>query len=289
MKQAGMTWMKSQIRYSPGSGTGDAANVIASGRANGFKVLIGTVGSPNDLGRMGESYYAGYAAWLAEIAALGPDAIEVWNEPNIDREWPTGQISGESYARMLQQSYNAIKRVNPNVMVISGAPAPTGAEAAYPGQVVNDDNWLRQVVNAGGLQYMDCVGMHYNEGIVPPTQRSGDPRDNYYTRYLGTMLDTYWGIVGGQRPICITELGYLTSAGYGGLPAYFAWAQGVSLEEHAAWLAQAAAVSAQSGRVRLMIIWNVDFTMYGADPQGGYAIIRPDGSCPACNTLAAAR
>jgi hypothetical protein len=30
----------------------------------------------------------------------------------------------------------------------------------------------------------------------------------------------------------------------------------------------------------------VEFTYYGADdPQAGYAMIRPDGSCPACETL----
>ncbi len=38
-----------------------------------------------------------------------------------------------------------------------------------------------------------------------------------------------------------------------------------------------------------MIVWNVDFTGYGSDPQAGYAMIRPDGSCPACEALAAAR
>jgi hypothetical protein len=39
--------------------------------------------------------------------------------------------------------------------------------------------------------------------------------------------------------------------------------------------------------VRLMVVFNVDFTVYGDDPQGGYAIIRPGGSCPACETLRA--
>ena len=41
-----------------------------------------------------------------------------------------------------------------------------------------------------------------------------------------------------------------------------------------------------SGKVRLVIIWNVDFTNYGADPMAGYAIIRPGGVCPACDALA---
>jgi hypothetical protein len=103
------------------------------------------------------------------------------------------------------------------------------------------------------------------------------------------MLDTYWNITGGQKPICFTELGYLTSAGYGPLPDYFSWASNVSLEQHAAWLAEAAALASQSGKVRLMIVWNVDFTRYDSDPMAGYAIVRADGSCPACNALAGAR
>ena len=35
----------------------------------------------------------------------------------------------------------------------------------------------------------------------------------------------------------------------------------------------------------MIIVWNIDFEIYGDDPQGGFAIIRPDGSCPACGTL----
>jgi hypothetical protein len=102
-------------------------------------------------------------------------------------------------------------------------------------------------------------------------------------------LDTYWNIIGGQKPICFTELGYLTPEGYGPLPGFFAWAQNVTVGQQASWLAEAAALSSQSGRVRLLIIWNIDFTVYGSDPQAGYAIIRADGSCPACNALVAAR
>ena len=290
MQSAGMQWMKVQIRYAPGEGTGGAAGAISAAQGNGFKVMLSALGSPADLANGGEGYMQGFANWLGEIASFGPDAIEVWNEANIHREWPEGQISGTSYTRMLQMSYNAIKSRNGGTMVISAAPAPTGAEGAYPTRIMNDNRWLQQVVDAGGLQYMDCVGLHYNEGIVPPTATSGDPRaDNYYTRYLTSQLNVYWGIIGGQRPICITELGYLTSAGYPPLPEFFSWASATTLQQHAAWLAQAIAVSAQSGKVRTLIVWNVDFTFYGGDPQGGYAIIRPDGSCPACSAIAGAR
>jgi spore germination protein YaaH len=289
MRRAGMTWMKVQIPYRLGQGTGGAANAIQQAHARGFKIVLGIVGSPAELAAGGGDYIRQYANFVGEVAALGPEAIEVWNEPNLSREWPEGQISGGNYTALLRESYNAIKSRNGSVMVISGALAPTGAEAAFPGRVVNDDNFLRQMVDAGALQYMDCVGVHYNEGIVSPRQTSGDPRDNYYTRYLQTMMNVYWNITGGQKPLCITELGFLTSEGYPPLPDFFRWAEGVTVAQQAAWLAESAAITSQSGRVRLMIIWNIDFTRYDADPMAGYAIIRPDGSCPACSALAGAR
>ena len=286
MQSAGMTWMKVQARFNI-NGPPNMAGEIATAHNNGFKILIGTVGNPTELGQGGQGYINSYVGWLAQMAAQGADAIEVWNEPNLSREWPEGQISGASYAGMLQAAFQAIRSANPNTLVISAAPAPTGAEAAFPGQVMNDDKWLREMVNAGGLNYLDCVGAHYNEGIVPPSQTSGDPRDNYYTRYFYGMLNTYYSIT--QRPICFTELGYLTSEGFPALPPFFSWAQNVTLAQQAAWLAEAAALASQSGQVRLFIVWNIDFTFYGEDPQAGYAIVRPGGSCPACAALAGAR
>ena len=287
MRSAGMTWLKIQSRYYQHSPP-DVGADIATARNNGFKILVGTVGDPAELARGGDAYINGYTSWLQRIAGQGADAIEVWNEPNIDREWPRGQISGAAYARMLATAYQKIKQVNGSTMVISAAPAPTGAENAFPGQVMNDDRWLREMVAGGGLNHLDCVGAHYNEGIIPPSQTSGDPRQgDYYTRYFYGMLNTYYGITG--RPICFTELGYLTSEGLPGLPSYFSWAQHVTVQQQAAWLAQAAALASQSGQVRLLIVWNIDIQHYGADPQAGFAIIRPDGSCPACGALAGAR
>jgi hypothetical protein len=136
---------------------------------------------------------------------------------------------------------------------------------------------------------MDCVGIHYNEGILPPSATSGDPRGNggYYTRYYGGMVNTYSSAFP-SRPLCFTELGYLSPQGYGPLPAGFEWASGVTVANQAEWLAGAVTMSRQNGRVRLLIVWNIDSTNYGADPQAGYAIIRPDNTCPACNTLAVA-
>jgi uncharacterized protein YraI len=288
MQQAGMTWAKRQVRFQMGASGNVAAGAIQQAHANGFKILLGIVGDPNQMGAPG--YYDDYARFVGEVAALGPDAIEVWNEMNIDREWPTGQINPARYTELLAKAYNAIKSANPNVAVISGAPAPTGAEGAFgAARVWNDDRYVRGMAAAGAANYMDCIGAHYNEGIVGPSQTGGDPRGEYYTRYFWGMVNTYYNAFGGAKPVCFTELGYLTPEGFGPLPGAFAWGASTSLGEQAAWLAQAVQLARSSGKVKLVIIWNVDFTNYGADPMAGYAIVRPDGSCPACNALAGVR
>jgi hypothetical protein len=286
MNQAGMTWVKKQLRYSVGDNTGTAQNFINDAQGNGYKILLGIVGFPNQMGNY-DAYVQGYADFVGQVAALGPDAIEVWNEPNIAREWPSGDmLNGERYTQLLVAAYNAIKAANPNVIVISGAMAPTGAEAAFPGQVVNDDRFMQQMRNAGATNYMDCLGLHYNEGTTAPSASSGAAQgDNFPTRYYGTMLARGANIFP-ERPVCWTELGYLSGEGMGApIPGTFSWANGNTVAEQAAWLAEAASIAAQSGRVRMMIIWNVNFTLWGADPMGGYAIIRPDGTCPACASL----
>lgn len=289
MRSAGMTWAKIQVRWNRGDGANIAQGAIDAARSRGFRILLGVVGDKNQLAENPTQYYQDFANFLGEVARLGPDAIEVWNEPNIDREWPAGQISGGNYTQMLRAAYQAIKAANPNVIVISGAPAPTGFfGGTCQGGGCDDNVFIRQMRDAGAANVMDCVGIHYNEGILPPTARSGDPRGNssHYTRYYPTMVELYGGTFP-SRPLCFTELGYLSPEGFGPLPAGFEWAADTSAQEQAEWLAGAVRLARQGGRVRLMIIWNVDFTNYGADPQAGFSMVR-NGECRACNTLSAA-
>lgn len=280
-KSAGMTWVKMQLY----AGRDDGSGYIAEAHANGLKILFSVIGDKSQV--MNSSYHDTYAAYVGGLAAAGADAIEVWNEMNIEREWPEGQINGANYVPLLAKAFNAIKSANPNTLVITGAPSPTGAEAAFPGKVVNDDNYMAQMAQAGAANYADCIGVHYNEGTTSPNASSGAAQDdNYPTRYFGPMLNRALQSFGGKQA-CFTELGYVSPEGYGALPGTFAWGAGTSIAEQAQWLAEAAVLSANSGRVRLMIVFNVNFTFWDpSDPQAGYAIMRADGSCPACATLA---
>lgn len=290
MRQAGMTWAKVQVRYNQGDPASIVQGAINEARSNGFRVLLGVVGNPEQLRANPGQYFSQFAQFLGGVAQLGPEAIEVWNEQNIDREWPAGLINPASYTQMLSAAYQAIKAANPSVLVISGAPAPTGffGGACTPNGC-DDDAFIRGMAANGAANVMDCVGVHYNEGILSPDASSGDPRgnSNHHTRYYPTMVNLYSSVFPG-KPLCFTELGYLSPEGFGPLPPGFTWAANTTVQDQAEWLARAAVLSRQGGRVRLMIVWNVNATQFTPDPQAGFAIIRPNNSCLACNTLGGA-
>ncbi|MEM8857958.1 MAG: LysM peptidoglycan-binding domain-containing protein [Chloroflexota bacterium] len=293
MKDAGMTWVKFQHKWGPG----DSANVvqgrITQAHDNGFKVLLSMPGAdtyPTSID------FNGYVEFLRGVAALPdpPDAIEVWNEMNIDFEWPIGSISPTSYVNnMLAPAYNAIKGQNSNIMVISGAPAPTGFfGGACTGNGCDDDIYVRQMMAAGASRYMDCMGVHFNAGATSPSATTGHPADSsgHYSWYYSPMVNTYSAAVNRSVPLCFTEVGYLSTNGFPNTPPAFAWAGNTTVDQHAQWLAEAFRLSAADSRVQMFIVFNVDLTFFdpNGDPQAGYAIIRPDGSCPACDTLKAA-
>ena len=293
MTTMGMTWVKWQIKYQMEDT--NILNVVRD-RINwsheaGFNVLLSITGEVDELAALGDEYYPVFAEFLGQVAALGPDALEVWNEMNLDREWPRGRISATAYAQMLQPAYEAVKTVDPQVMVITGALAPTGFFGGCSGNGCDDGPYYQAMASAGVAQYADCIGVHYNEGIISPRQLGGDPRvPDYPTRYFKSMTDrAAFPFRNLDIPMCYTELGYLTPEGYGPLPGGFAWASGTTLAEQATWLGEAVQLAGEDQRIALVIVWNVDFDGYDRDPQAGYAIIRQDGACPACETIAALR
>jgi hypothetical protein len=229
-----------------------------------------------------------FANWVASMAAAGADAIEVWNEPNIDREWKIGHISPQAYTNLLCASYNAIKAANAGTAVISAAPSPTGWFGGCTPNGCDDAPWMAGIRDAGAANCMDYIGAHHNGGATSPSARIGhpaNPNDPHHSWFYWPQTELYYNTFGGARQIFYTEMGYASQEGVPTFSDAFAWARGTDNAEQAAWLAEAVSLSANSGMVRCVIVWNIDFVRYGADPQDGFAIIRPGGSCPACDSL----
>jgi len=280
MHYAGMNWAKVQVHYGQ-----DASGIIAAAHANGFKIQLSALGTPSMVVQPG--FENNFANWVAGLAAAGADAIEVWNEPNIDREWQIGHISPQAYTNLLCTAYSAIKAANPGALVISAAPAPTGYFGGCSPNGCDDLPFLQGMYNAGAAQCMDYIGAHHNSGATSPSARSGHPADQsgHHSWYFLPQTELYYNTFGGTRKLFYTEMGYASQEGVPTFSDWFAWARGTNNAQQAAWLAEAVQLSISTGMVRCIIVWNIDFVRYGYDPQDGYAIIRPDGSCPACDAL----
>src|SRR5690606_16564838 len=106
MRSAGMTWAKYQHKWTPGQDPSVVAGMINEAHAHGFRVLISVTGPlyPSSID------FNSYTEFLRGVALLGADAIEVWNEMNLNREWPSGQVNPASYVNnMLAPAYAKIK------------------------------------------------------------------------------------------------------------------------------------------------------------------------------------
>ncbi|MBN2391885.1 MAG: hypothetical protein JXR84_14250 [Anaerolineae bacterium] len=286
MHYAGMNWMKVQVQYGQG-----ADSLVSIAHANGFKIQLSALGGAGMVTQSG--FEDQFASWVAGLAATGADAIEVWNEPNIDREWQGELISPQSYTNLLCKAYNAIKGANSGTAVISAAPSPTGwfggsklTDCANGGCGYDDQPWMEGLYNAGAANCMDYIGAHHNAGATSPSARSGHPAGGtHHSWYFLPQTELYYNIFGGTRKLFYTEMGYASQEGVSTFSDQFAWARGITNAQQAAWLAEAVQLGINTGMVRCIIVWNVDFVRYGTDPQDGFAIIRPGGGCPACESL----
>jgi spore germination protein YaaH len=276
--KAHLTWIKLEITFRIGSTPGAQQRNIEDLQASGFKVLISVTGDPDEFAAIARAdYIAEYAAFVGGLALSGVDGIEIWEAMNM-------QMLPADYVQLLAYSYVAIKTANPGTLVITGALLPT-ASADNPDQ--SDSVYYDELAAAGAAQYADCIGEEYLLGTVSPSGTSGDPRGDSPVYYLPSATDRALHGFGPGRQVCYTRFGYLSPEGYAPLPEGYTWAQATTAAQQAQWLGEAIQLSREGSQIRMLIIWTLDATAFPPDsPDAGYAIIRPDGSCPACEALA---
>ncbi len=276
LSEAGITWVKVQLRWRLGDSSASAQLAINQAHSSGLRILLQIVGDPQEMGSNQATYLNRFGTYLGEVAALAPDAIEVWGDMNAETGWVRGQIDPAAYTEMLQTAFAAIKRANPTVLVVSGALAQLPAFDNECGPDGCDDlRYLGGMAAAGADKSADCIGMSYTVGAVSPHESSGDPRGDQFIYYYSTVVSVYAGIFP-DKPLCFTRIGYLVPSD---------GSAGTTAEQRAEWLAQAALLARQSGRIRLFIAYNLDATI-GAPAD--YAILGADGGCLPCAALSAA-
>jgi hypothetical protein len=289
--RSGLKWLRFEIEYTLGASPEAYESRIGEVQANGLKILLSVNGSADELATTDRAEYINqYADFVGGLAALGADGIEIWRNMNHSRSWPTTDVNPAEYVQLLALSYNAIKGANPNTLVITGGITPTdvAGEAGRTASDWNDDVYWAGLAEAGAAQYADCIGIIYLRGAVAPDATTGDPRGDSPTLYLPTVIERARTAFNKTLPVCFTRFGYLSAEGYGPLPDNYSWAQGITTAQQAEWLA-AAITSARGGdAVRLLVIWSLDTPVEDTtNPGAGYGILRPDGSCPACEAIQA--
>ena len=92
-------------------------------------------------------------------------AYEVWNEPNLAREWGNQPPNPAQYVELLKVCYAGIKTADPNALVISAGMATTGTSS---NDAMPDDQFIEQMYQAGASPYFDILGVHAPGYKAPP-------------------------------------------------------------------------------------------------------------------------
>ncbi len=157
----------------------------------------GEFAPPNGVGD-----YVNYAVAVAERYRGRIDHYQIWNEPNIFPEWGNNFVNPEAYTDLLCQTYRALKEVDPEIVVLTGALAPTNAIDGYFGY--NDFIFLQNIYDAGAGECFDVPsvnGYGLNSG---PTDHRMRLTDINYARNI-YIRDIMVANGDAHKPIWISE------------------------------------------------------------------------------------
>lgn len=223
-------------------------------------------------------------------------AIEIWNEPNLIREWNGMPMNGQTYMTYFDAAYRAIKEVAPNITVVTAGLAPVCGIS----DTVCDREFLRQMYAGGLANYPDVkIGIHPYSWANPPdstcctTERGW--ADNVVFYFLDT-LNEYRQIMiqngDADGKLWITEFGWGTYQGVGkngtdlsAIPPGAEFFGLLTAEQQAQYVIRALEMLQTpplSDFVEVSILWNLNFALVGdinANPseQAGYSILDASG------------
>lgn len=129
---------------------------------------------------------------------------QVWNEPNIYPEWGNAPINPEAYTDLLCRTYTALKAVDPTIVVISGALAPTDELNA---RNLNEYIFLQRMYAAGAAKCFDILGAQGYGLRTGPTDQRLRSTDTNFGRNLW-LRDLMLANGDGNKPIWIGEMGW---------------------------------------------------------------------------------
>ena len=174
--------------------------------------------------------FVDYAAAVAGRYRGRITHYQVWNEPNLYPEWGDQTVSAEAYTEMLCRTHDALKAIDPEIVVITGALGPT---IDLSGRNAYDLLYLQRMYQAGAGACFDVLSVQgYGLWSGPTDQRLRQTTINY-PRHLW-IRDMMIANGDAHKPIWISEAGWNPVPND---PSIADWEQygRVTMDEAAAW------------------------------------------------------
>jgi hypothetical protein len=173
------------------------SNPPAWSRADNPDTLGGALAPPDDL-----QDFVNFASAVAERYKGRITHYQVWNEPNIYPEWGENFADPEAYTEMLCRTHDALKAIDPNIVVVSAAIAPTISLDGFAGY--QDVLYLQKMYDAGAGECFDVLSAQGYGLFSGPTDRRlrttsvNYARHTYYRDLMVANGDSH-------KPIWISE------------------------------------------------------------------------------------
>ena len=207
-------------------------------------------------------------------------AYQVWNEPNLDREWGLRPPDPAGYTELLKACYTAIKAADPQAIVISAGLAPTGTDST---EAMPDQKFLQGMYDAGAAAYFDVLGVNAPGYKAPPELSPIEAEAEEYGggrwfafRHVEDSRALMVANGDGRKQVAILEMGWTLDEVN---PAY-AWHR-VDEATQAAYLVRAyqyAAEHWQPWMGVMVTIYIADWEWTPDDEQWWWSIVLPDGT-----------
>ncbi len=138
MKEANFKWVKQTFAWETIEGASKgvydwsiADRVVTHVNEHQLKLLARVSSDPEEVGfwagsppangdNFADFVFALASRYNCQAGSVGCiQAYQIWNEPNLAREWGNSPPDPAQYADFLRKAYAAIKRANPNAIVIN--------------------------------------------------------------------------------------------------------------------------------------------------------------------------
>jgi hypothetical protein len=226
--------------------------------------------------------YQDFADFCGEVAGRYKGrvaAYQVWNEPNLTREWGMEVPDPAEYTELLKVCYEAIKAADPEAIVISAGLSPTGVG---PPEAIEDTQFLQGMYDAGAADYFDVLGVNAPGYAAPPEMSPEEGEEqfghrSFVFRRVEDMRDIMVQNGDEEKQVAILEMGWMLEQDLH--PAY-AW-HGVTEAQQADYLVRAYEYAREKWQpwIGLMTtIYIADYDWTEENEQWWWSIVLPDGT-----------